>query len=236
MADMQLLETGKERLRFEELKLPVGERVQLETRSGPGRYNVRFVGCFADRGLLLSLPTVRGAPRLPAEGTPVTLRFMALNRACAFASRVQKAQLAPLPLLYLDYPGEGEAVKVRKATRVRSRLIVSLDEVEEGALGGGWPRQAICADISLHGARIEASDLLGEVDEELFMTARVKVGAIDQVLLVRCLIRNLEELDDPYSGEYRIVHGVEFFDLDEETQLILTGFVYQQMLREQVGI
>lgn len=236
MAETQRLESGKERLQFEDLKLPVGERVQLETRSGRGRYNVRFVGFFADRGLLVSLPALKGAPKLLAEGTPVTLRFMALNRACAFASRVQKAQLAPLPLLYLDFPGEGEAVKVRKATRVRSRLIISLDEVEEGVLGGGWPRQAVCSDISLHGARVEASDLLGEVGDELFMTARVKVGEVDQVLLVRCLIRNLEELDDPYTGDYRIIHGVEFFDLDEETQLILTGFVYQQMLREQVGI
>ncbi|OMH25919.1 flagellar brake protein [Motiliproteus sp. MSK22-1] len=229
-----LLQQGdKEQLRFDELRFPVGERVKLEVRSPKARYTVFYVGHFRERSLLLSVPQKNGSAQLLPEGTLVTVRMIASNRACAFSSRVQKSQMTPFPMLYIDYPGLVEAVMVRKAPRVSSRLIVSLDEVEEGAIGGGWPRQAMCSDISLHGARIEASDMLGEVGEEIFMTARMKVGEVDQLLLTKCTLRNLEDLEDPYTGDYRVIHGVEFVDLDEETQLTLTGFVFQQMLKEK---
>ncbi|WP_207061977.1 flagellar brake protein [Motiliproteus sp. SC1-56] len=236
MTVAQLTQGSKEQLRFDELRVPVGERVQLETRSPRGRFSVRYVGHVQDKGLLVSLPMSKRAPKLLSEGTPVTLRLMAQNRACAFSSRVQKAQLAPVPLLFLDYPAEVEAVLVRHATRVRSRLIVSVDGGEEVNLSHTWPRQALCSDISLEGARLEASDLLGEVGDPLYVTARVQVGDVDQVLLLHCRVRTLEEVEDPFSGDYRLIHGVEFEELDEETRLILTGFVYQQMLREQVGL
>jgi hypothetical protein len=139
-------------------------------------------------------------------------------------------------MLLLEYPREVEAVLVRKAPRVNSRLIVSVDEADPGHFGSGWPRQALCCDISLHGARIEAGDQLGEVGDGLYITARVKVGEVDQVMMIEGTVRNLEEVEDSFSDGFRMIHGLEFSSMDEETQLILAGFVYQQMLREQVGL
>ncbi len=227
------LQQTKEQLQFDELRFPVGERMKLEVRSPGARYSVVYAGHFQGRSLLLSVPQRNGKPQLIPEGAPVTVRLIAANRACAFSTRVQKSQLSPFPMLCLEYPAAVEAVLVRKAARVQSRLVVSLDEADESGPGGVWPRQAVCTDISLHGARIEAGDMLAEVGDQLLMTARMKVGEIDQLMLTRCSIRNLEDLEDPLSGEYRVVHGVEFVDMDEETRLILSGFVFQQMLKEQ---
>ncbi len=226
----------KSTLRFDELRIPVGERVRLETLAPKRRLDVTYVGSLAEQGILVSLPIVRKRPLLLVEGSNVNLRLVALNRACAFTTRVIKSLHAPLPLLMLAYPRRVEAVTIRTTTRAATRLIVSLDEVEEGHGIGRWPRQAICSDISFFGARIESSDMLADCGEQLLMTARMPVGDLDQVLLVRCRVCNLEEVEDPARGEYRIVHGVEFIDLDEESRLILNGYVYQQLLREQTGL
>ncbi|MCW8886617.1 MAG: flagellar brake protein [Motiliproteus sp.] len=228
----QLQQGDKEQLQFEELRFPVGERLRLEVRSPKARYSVFYVGHVQNQTLILSMPVKNGKVQPIPDGSPVTIRFIASNRACAFTARVQRHQLKPFPMLCISYPSSVEAVMIRKTPRVQSRLIVSLDEVEEGILGGGWPRQAVCSDISLHGARIESGDLLAEVDEQFLMTARMKVGEVDQLLLSRCVVRNLEDFEDPFSGEYRVIHGVEFMDMDEETRLTLSGFVYQQMLKE----
>jgi c-di-GMP-binding flagellar brake protein YcgR len=221
---------------FEDLKLRVGEGFRLETQASQARYRVNYIGHSLEQSILVSVPLVKGQPQFLPEGTAVTLRFMALNRACAFTSRVLKVTKAPFPHLFLAFPKRIEAVVVRTATRVSLKLIVSVDEAREGHFGGGWPRQAICSDISATGARIDATDLLGHVNDQIYMTARVKVGAVDQVMMVLCAIRNIEEHEDSQTGEYRVVHGVEFVELDEETCLIVTGFVYQQMLREHISL
>ena len=229
----RIQQQSKEQLQFDELRFPVGETVRLELRSPKARYSVFYIGHLRGRSLLLSMPHKKGKTLSLPDGASVTVRLIASNRACAFSSRIQRSQMTPFPMLCLDYPTSVEAVLVRKAPRVGARLIVSLDEIEEGSLGGGWPRQAMCSDISLHGARLEAGDMLGEIGEQVYITARMKVGEVDQLLLTRCVIRNLEDLEDPYTGSYRIIHGVEFVDMDEESQLTLSGFVFQQMLKEQ---
>ncbi|WP_210396827.1 flagellar brake protein [Motiliproteus sediminis] len=221
-------------LRFEGLRLPVGETVRLECRAPQRRWALSYVGLLPEQALLVTLPSRGNQPVLLPEDTPVTLRFIAGNRACACTTRVQKSVLAPQPLLYLDYPRQLEAVKIRSATRLQTRLLVSVDGGDELQTAGSWPRQALCRDISLKGAQIESADLLGEVGGTLYVTARLPVGELDQVVLFEAKICNLEEVDS--ATEYCVRHGVEFQSLDEETRLVLTGFVYQQMLREQFAL
>ncbi|MEH6652299.1 MAG: flagellar brake protein [Motiliproteus sp.] len=234
--DTQLSLGKKEQLLFDDLKLAVGERVKLESVSQRGRYTVRYLGAYPGRCLMVSAPVHNGVMVSLKEGSAVRLRLIALNRACAFSCRVLKVISSPVSMLLLEHPGEIETVRVRKSPRVTSQLIISVDEAESGQFGSGWPRQALCGDISLQGARIEAGDQLGEVGDRLYVTSRVQVGTVEQVMMIEAVIRNLEEIEDSFSGGFRMVHGVEFTGLDEEGLLILTGFVYQQMLQEQVGL
>ncbi len=226
----------KETMAFDDLRLAVGERIRLETVKPRGRYSIRYLGAHSQRCLIVSMPVVYGSPKPIKEGVEVRLRLIARNKACAFTTRVLSVQSSPVPLLLLEYPGEIEAVRVRQAPRIHSQLIVSVDEAVAGNFGSHWPRQALCCDISLRGCRIEAGDQLGEIGDRLYITARVRIGAIDQVVLLEGIIRNLEEVEDSFNEGVRMIHGLEFSELDEDTQLILTGFVYQQMLREQVGL
>ena len=86
-------------LTFDELRIPVGDRVRLETLAPKRRLDVAYVGCLSEQGILVSLPILRKRPLLLAEGSTVNLRLVALNRACAFTTRVIKSLHAPLPLL-----------------------------------------------------------------------------------------------------------------------------------------
>lgn len=221
---------------FEELRLPVGETVRVELNSPRMRFKAHYAGAHLDQIMMLSLSSKSPAHKSLPAGTAVTLRFIAANKACAIRTRIVKSQIPSLPLLLLEYPKSVEAVEVRKTVRVRSKLTVSLSMPESASSQFGWPRQALCSDISIEGARIEAGDLLGDIGETLMITARMPVGKVDQMLMVSGIVRNVEDFEDPINGEYRVVHGVEFVDAGEEAQLVLSGFVYQQMLKEQGAI
>ena len=240
---MSGLNPVKEQFEFAQLRLMVGEPIKLETRNPRGRYGVRFLGAYPQQGLLLSAPVLNESVKSLKVGTKLRLRFVAQQRACAFSSRVLKLEHTPAPMLWIEYPDQVEAVRIQQRPRVEAQLIVSVDEVDAGNFGGGWPRQALCADLSLEGARIEAGDQLGEIDDGLFITLRVQVGGVDQVMLLEARIRALEEIEDGFdsSGKadlgagMRMVHGVEFSGMDEETRLILSGFIYQQQLLQLLG-
>lgn len=238
------LETGKDDsgfrdetaapMDFSRVPLAVGEAVQLACVSPQRRWPLQYLGALPGQSLLLSLPSRQGRPVRLAEDTPVTLRFVAGDYACGCTSRVQKAQLTPWPLLYLDYPRALEVKRIRSDTRVRTRLIVSVDGGEDPALGGVWPRQALLSDLSLRGARLEASDLLAGRGERLYLRVRLPVADFDQLVLLETRVRSLEE--EALGERLRVTHGLQLLDPDEETRLVLVAFIYQQLLRERFAL
>jgi hypothetical protein len=221
---------GKSEKTLAQLKPQIGERVRLETRSPRGRYSVQLIGLREGASVIVSAPRTSGTPLLLNEGAPVTLRLMAGNWICAFDTRLLKIQTTPYHHWHLAYPTRIDAQRVRQHTRVPVNLAVAvdIDDLEPAAVD--YPMTACCTDIHLAGACIEAPRLLARVGQKIFITARIAVAGIDHVLLVPALVRNVHESE---SGSFSVIsHGVEFVDLEEETQLILAGFVYQQHLIE----
>jgi len=213
-----------------ELRPQIGERVRLETRSPRGRYTVQLIG-FRDGGsVIVSAPRSTGTPVLFNEGAPLTVRLMAGNWICAFETRLLKVITSPYPHWHLACPTQVESHRVRHHTRVPVNLAVSVDTDDMDTAVGGVPVKAWCTDIHTSGACIEANRILGKVGQKLFVTARVAVNGIDHVILAPAIVRNTYEGE---KGSFSVIgHGVEFVDLEEDTRLILTGFVYQQYLVE----
>ncbi|WP_432695817.1 flagellar brake protein [Marinobacterium sp. YM272] len=215
---------------FAELRPRIGERVRLETRSPRGRHLVQLVGFRENGSVIVTAPRGSATPVLLNEGAPLTVRLMAGNWVCAFDTRLLRIQNHPYPYWHLAYPEQVDAQRVRHHTRVPVNLRVSVDQDDGVAHAGDFPVSACCTDIHLAGACLEASRVLGRTGEKIFVTARLSVSGIDHVLLAPAIIRNVYETE---GGAFRVVsHGVEFVDLEEETQLILAGFVYQQFLVE----
>ena len=217
-----------------ELKTQVGEKLQLELRSPIGRISSKLLGYKEGVSLMVSA-SASGRVPLVKEGQRLTARMITGNYIAAFSSRVMKIQNTPFTYWHLEYPQQLEVRRIRKHTRVPVNLKVSLDEYEEGSsVVGVWPCSGFCTDISLVGACVEVSSPLGNVGDRIFVTMRVSVADIDQVILAPIVIRNVNQVESEPVNVYR--HGVEFLELDEDTRLILASFVYQQFLIETGSI
>ncbi|MFP8965441.1 flagellar brake protein [Pokkaliibacter sp. CJK22405] len=217
---------------LEELSLKIGDPLYLETVSPSTRYVVRLLGYASGKSLMVSAPITQGRPLMLKEGKPVKVRLLADNRVCGFTTSVLKACLTPFNYLHLNYPKDINVLEYRKASRIDIRLIVSLDELIEGSTPGQWPRPAVCTDISTSGAKISASDTLAEIGETLYLTARLGVANVEQVIRIPVVVRN-RTVEEDEGGQSVFHHGVEFAEVDEETRVVLSGYVYEQILRNK---
>lgn len=230
MAHFQPALDGQVAKTLAELRPQVGERVRLETRSPRGRYTVQLIGFREGGSVIVSAPRNSGTPVPINEGAPLTVRLMAGNWICAFETRLLKVSGSPYPHWHLACPAQVESHRVRHHTRVPVNLAVSVDVDEMDSASGSFPVKACCTDIHTAGACIEASRILGKAGQKLFVSARVSVNGIDHIILAPAIVRNVYEGE---SGCFSVIgHGIEFVDLEEDTQLILAGFVYQQYLIE----
>jgi len=213
-----------------QLRPQPGEIVHLESHSPRKRYSVQLIGLREGGSVIVSAPRQVAMTGGLNEGAALTLRLMAGNWICAFETRLLKIQSSPYPHWHLAYPSRVDTQRVRQHTRVPVNLAVGVDLDEAMPGGGEYPLRAWCTNIHLAGACIEAPRQLAREGQKIFVTARVRVAGIDHVLLMPALVRNVHESE---GGRFSVIsHGVEFVDLEEETRLILAGFVYQQHLIE----
>lgn len=211
-----------------ELNPRIGEKVQVETRTPRARYSLQLLGYRENGSLMISAPRNSKAIN---EGALVNVRLMSGNFICGFSAKVLKINTSPFPYWHLEYPKDTEVRRIRSHTRVPVNLMVSMDEYEPGSgLERDWPAQVFCSDISLKGAKVQSQSALGKVGDKLFFTSRFKVAGVDQVVLLPAEIRSMATADEGINKVLN--HGLEFLEMDEETHLILTGFVYQQFLME----
>lgn len=212
-----------------ELRPRPGERLRVESRSPRCRFAAELVGYRVGASVLISAPRSGSRVGRIAEGTPLTVRLMAGNRVCAFTSRLLSIADSPFGYWHLDYPKAVEVQRIRTGTRVPVRLRVAVDSQDDEAMKVALPCAGLCTDISLQGACIETVQPVAQPGDALFLTLRLRVADIDQVLLVPALVRNQQPASQGSPG-FRI--GVEFQELEEETRLMLAAFVYQQFLVE----
>jgi len=214
-----------------DLKPEIGAQVRIETHAPRRRYSCKLLGYKEGGSIMISAPVSAGRAIVINEGAPLTARLMSGNYIIAFSTRMLKAHSTPFSYWHLEYPKQLETRRIRQHTRVPVNLLVSVDEVEEGSNHfAEWPCTAFCKDISLTGACIDSPHALGRINDRLFLSLRVNVADMDQVILVPAVIRNINQVEGGPATVFS--HGVEYLDLDDETRLVLSGFVYQQFLIE----
>ncbi|GGO81109.1 hypothetical protein GCM10011348_19400 [Marinobacterium nitratireducens] len=208
-----------------------GERLRVECRSPRSRFTAELIGYRDGASLLISAPRAGSQAARIGEGATLTVRLMAGNHICAFTTRLLSAASAPYGYWHLEYPRALEVKRIRASTRVPVRLKVAVDRQEDEYLGGAsLPCAAICRDISLGGACVETSQPVGMSGDPVYLTLRLWVAGIDQVLLAPAIIRSQQQEGAPEMLRYR--YGVEFQELEEEARLMLAAFVYQRFLAE----
>lgn len=212
------------------LKLQVGDSVQVQlftAEPNETRYIVRVLGFQPGVSLLIHTPRAKGNALLLREGQLMTVRLLTGNTVYGFESRILRVCLSPFPYLHVAYPKEFESLVVRKAQRARTSIIASVENADRPS-DSKEPYPAIIADLSTAGAMLSASMRMGEVGDSIMIRAKFVVGGIEKYLSVAAVIRGVREREGE-DGGIRHHHGVEFQILEPDDQLVLHGYVYEQI-------
>lgn len=217
-----------------ELKVQVGESLQLQTRDGEDsrRMHVKLVGYLPGTSLLVTTPRVADKVMIIREGQPFVVRMMLGNRIVGFAATVLRSCSRPFPYLHLSYPEEMQQITVRKAQRVRVKLFASLKNANPD-FQFDKPRPATIVDISTSGVLMVSSEQLGELGDQVSVTCAVKIGGVEKLLSLSAMVRNVHIERSEEHGEHSYYHGLELNLKEPQDIFALHGYVYEQIVKAQ---
>jgi hypothetical protein len=211
---------------FEDIRLHVGDALQLQSQAGKERHYVKLVGYVPGGSLMVTTPTVDGRVLLMREGQGFVARVFSGRAAFAFNTVVRKVCNTPFPYLHLQFPKVVQGVSVRREARIRLRVIASVTRMR----APGPPVPAVIGDLSPSGARIEAREPLAGKGEVLQVSFRLKLDSDDAYFVSEAIVRSArEEHRGSDGGERSIMHGVEFVGMQPNERLLLRTLILQRL-------
>lgn len=216
-------------MKFEEIKLPPGYPLQLQTSSSMGqakKINCRYLGALPGKYVLISPPT---NTRL-RSGQKLVVKAMVANGIAMFTATVESMIAAPETMLCLSYPSTVNMKEIRGATRVSVELMVAAENktaLEPKLISGR------ITDISITGAKLELEEVIGGVGDEISIEAPIRIGDIERTLSVTAVIRaRIDRSTKELDSQYPAVYGIEFGRLDDDNYLLLHAYVNGEMAHE----
>ncbi len=224
----QPLEDGVD-IPFDRVRFAPGDLVQLQglQEGMDERYNVRIIGMYKGKSVLVSHPVVDDKLIFVREGQSFLVRAFSGVNVCGFKARVLKVNLLPYAYLHLSYPNAVHAVRVRQALRAPVDIIIAIYECE----GGPLIASGRIVDLSVGGARVHSPVRFGEKGGRVFITFKVKLEDIEEIVTTPAIIRSFgEETDD--KGRLMQVVGLQFGEINPAQRLIIMNLVYQHLFKE----
>ncbi|MFQ5644857.1 MAG: flagellar brake protein [Thiogranum sp.] len=222
-------------MEYSELKLQVGETIQLQPRDGEDsrRLHGKIIGYLPGASLLVTTPRTRDKVMIIREGQPFVVRMMMGNRIVGFTSTVLRSCARPYPYLHLSFPEEMEQIIVRKAQRIGVKLFASLKN-DNPDYQFEKPHSATIVDISTSGALLVASEQLGDVDDKVIVTSVLKFAGTEKMLAIPAVLRSVHADQAPdITQDMGYYHGLEFDIKDQQDVITLHGFVYENIVKSQ---
>lgn len=218
--------TRHKRFRFADMHLKVGDRLQVECPAGSGgdRAFARVIGYVDQLSILVTAP-MAGKRRIElVENDLVVMRVFSRENAFAFRSSVLRACRLPFPYIHLSFPEIIQGSVIRKATRVRTALPVSISVDPPGAetIAG------TILNISASGLQLRSPTTLGAPDRPLRLQFELALHGVNTPLVLDASIRNVREEVDEEGFHYQ--YGVDFHALQPRDHMLLKAFVYQTMI------
>ncbi len=215
-----------------ELVLNAGDALQLQfypqtASDREERYYVRVIGYLSGKSIIATAPVLDGKLMLLREGQQFTVRLISGNSVQAFMSSLLKKTTAPYPYIHLSYPQTLESKIIRKAQRINTNIISSVQNLEPGKESVKTKSSAL-NDLSSAGALIVSADDLGEVGDMISVSVKLTVAETDEYLNISAIIRRcLDKTEEDDKNRY----GIEFQIADEREKLVIHGFVYEQLAK-----
>ncbi|MBI4937898.1 MAG: flagellar brake protein [Nitrosomonadales bacterium] len=216
-------------LRFQDLNLKVGDRLQLEppVQLGTERSIVKLLGYLENTSLLVTAPFENGTYLPLLEGEVVVIRGFSRRNAFGFSSTVRRVCKLPFGYLHLSFPDEVQGTVIRKSPRVKTKIITTVTKPDAGE---AVPQTGTIVNISSTGAQLAARKFLGEVGETVKLAFRVSLHNMDAYLTACGIIRRVFTDEDEKGDASQVSYGVEFCGLQSNDRLILQSLIYQQMI------
>ncbi len=216
--------------KFDAMNLKVGDRLQIQppAQLSPERFLVKLIGYVNNVSLLVTAPMTTHGLRLQLiEGEKLVVRIFSSQNAFGFASTIEKVCKLPFDYLHLSFPAEVQGMVIRKAPRVRTKIIASVNAGAQGTDSAS----GMISNLSANGALLDARRNLAEKGDTLKVSFRVNLHNIDAYLTVNAAVRAVftDEVVDS-SGTALIHHGLEFVNLQPNDSVILQSMIYQQMI------
>lgn len=212
-----------------DMQLNVGEMLQLVfvADDHQRKHATKVIGYLPGKSLIVTTPRIDGNLMLVREGQPVVVRILSGNSVYAFNTQVLATCLKPFAYIHLTYPAEIESIVVRKSLRVSVELETSITRVAVDDPKGDVAAQGVIIDISTSGAMLLADAALGQAGDLLTMTLRIPVAGVQKYLKISSMIRSVR-----MNNDGRHLHGVEFQLLEEMDNILLHGYVYEQLQKK----
>ena len=215
-------------MKFNEIKLTNGERIQLQDPSNKNndRIFVKLIGYREDKSILVTMPRAEGDLIRVVKGQVFIVRLFSVQTVYAFNVTVLEGKVSPYAYMHLSYPESVESVVVRNAQRVNVELIVSVQHSDPDK-ATGESVSAKLTDISTGGAKLSTFEPIGELSEDISLSAKLSVGGVEPYLQILATIRRVDIEDE--DGKQVYSYGLEFRFVEENDRLALHGFVYEQL-------
>jgi c-di-GMP-binding flagellar brake protein YcgR len=217
-----------EEMRLSDMKLRIGDRLQLQEVTGEkARHLTKLVGYLDGNSLIITTPARDGKPLIFLDRQPFIVRAFSGKHAFAFETQLLKSYPLPYPHLHLASPKRVNKLEIRTAERIDCNFItsVTLENDPDKA-----PSAALIVDLSVSGAKVTARKALGEKEAAIVLAFRCEGHGSDEYLTLRGIIRHISGDLDLQSGAPEIHHGVEFVELQASERLILENTIYRKLI------
>lgn len=223
-------DNSKSTFPFEAMNLKVGDRLQAQppTKLSVERCTVRLIGYVPDVSMLVTTPAGANAVRLQLiEGDQLVMRVFSSQNAFGFACDVQRVCKLPYPYLHITFPKEVQGTVIRKAPRVKTKIIAKVNTEKEG--GNDLP--AVISNLSANGALLDARRNLAAPGDSIRLSFKLKLHNIEAHMSLVATVRAVFGDEVLNQGGSSLAHfGLEFNNLAANDQMILQSMVYQQMI------
>jgi hypothetical protein len=210
---------GSAPVRFRDMHLKVGDRVQLEPppHAQLGRLSSLVVGWVERQSLILTVPRTASGRLSLQPGELVVVRAFTGRSAYAFCCSVLRKAANPLDYLHLSFPEAIDGVDVRTSPRFRLRMPAKI------AAKGATAVAALIDNMGATGASVACGEPLGRVGERIEVAFDLVLHDVPVALALQAEIRAV----DAAGGVHR--HGVCFVDPSPNDRLVLAAFVWFNM-------
>jgi len=216
---------------FEDMKLKVEDKLQLEppAQLARERFLVKVIGFLKGSSLLVTTPITANGLRLQLmEGEKVVMRSFSGQNAFGFACTIERIIKIPYEYIHLSFPNKIQGIVIRKAPRVRTRIIATVQGNKPGVME---QMSALISDISANGVSLDSKQLLGDKGDTINLAFRLNLHNIDAYLTVKGVIRAVINADSADASKPALIrHGLEFQELQPNDSVVLQSMIYQQMI------